>query len=132
MYQSIFKRFLTRERGLSEAQEPNGHTKQHWKSFQPASGTNKETVDHDLIFYGQWACVCPSVFWLDKTVLYDNTRLTSVWNIQPQQGSCTVYIAFYIPFQLHLYLITTRTKKLHFVANIYIFHLAVLIIFHTE
>lgn len=29
---------------------------------------------------------------------------------QLQQGSCTVYIAFYILFQSHLYFITTRTK----------------------
>lgn len=115
-HQSIFKLFLTHERvqkSLSEAQELKGYTKHHWTSFQPASGISKETMAHYLIFYVQWVCVSSSVYLLDKTVLQDNTRLTTVSEIptQPQQGSCTVYIMFYILFQLHLYLITMRTKN---------------------
>lgn len=65
-----------------------------------------------LTFYGQGVHDSPSVFLLDKIVLYENTKLSTVSEIptQPQQGSCAVYIAFYILFQLHLYLITTRIK----------------------
>lgn len=56
--------------------------------------------------------VSTSLFQSDKTVLHDSTKLSTASEIatQPQQGSCTVYIAFYILFQSHLYLITTRTK----------------------
>lgn len=44
--------------------------------------------------------------------MHDNTKFSTACEIatQPQQGSCTVYVVFYILFQSHLYLITTRTK----------------------
>lgn len=81
-------------------------------SFQSASGTRKETTAHFSIFYGPGVHVSPSQFLSDKTVLHDSTKFSTASEIatQPQQGSCTVYIAFYILFQSHLYLITTRTR----------------------
>lgn len=80
-------------------------------SFQSASDTSKETTAHFSIFYGPGVHVSPSAFLSDKTVLHDNTKLSTASEIptQPQQGSCTVYTAVYILFQSHLYLIT-RTK----------------------
>lgn len=81
-------------------------------SFQSASSTSKKTTAHFSIFYGPAVHVSPSLFLSDKTVLLDNTKLSSASEIltQPQQGNFTVYVAFYILFQTHLYLITTRTK----------------------
>lgn len=81
-------------------------------SFQSASGTNIETATHFSIFCGSGVHVSPSPFLSDKTVLHDNTKFSTASETatQPQQGSCTVYVVFYILFQSHLYLITTRTK----------------------
>lgn len=97
---------------ISHKTSVQGSVMQPWMSFQSASGTSKGTTAHFSIFCGPGVHVSPSLFLSDKTVLQDNTEVSTASETatQPQQGNCTVYIAFYILLQSHLYFITTRTK----------------------
>lgn len=110
-HQSIFWLSSSHTRHLS--QQPSSSTEQPWLSFQSGSGTSKETTAHFSIFYGPGVHGSPTLFLSDKTALHDNTEFSteSETATQTQQGSCTVYTAFCILLQSHLYLITTRTKS---------------------